>query len=265
MKVLLFAVLGLAAVIGLSLYQTKGGKPSSEEVVDTLRAIDVRMADAEVSLEGCQLSMHIRDNSSESGKTQLGYQETDLRLFDLQKGSVRALGEHGVQLIIGRKKISDALLDQVQQVIQLFPVDSAVEPTHPVILRQQKQPAESETAKPGAASRMTRKQIVDMLARPDSSISFSWMTLSGLKNPAQREPIADATNFHRSAVAVLKLPSPRTYTLVLIYNGDVPTPENLVAASLTTPSILQFVAPTQEFAQDLGRVLFKYGADNCES
>lgn len=263
MKVLVFAVLGLAAVIGLSLFMTLGGIPSSDDVVLALRSADVRLAEADITLDDCQLSMHTETRFSNDSMNRLVSVEADLRLFDLQKVSGRQLRSGATQITISREPVSDRLLWQVQQVTNQVPPALTVEPTEPSILpsdRQSAGPAEGDSKGP---EWMTRDLIADVLSRPDSSVVFNLITLSDLRNEGEHEPNPDAPHFHRFAEAVLGLPFPRTYTVIRAYKGEATTAGNLVAARIATPSTLQFVAPTRERALDLGRVLFEFGADNC--
>lgn len=263
MKVMVFAVLGLAAVIGLSLYMTLGGIPSSDEVVLALRSADGRLAEADITLDDCQLSMHTETRISDDSMTRLVSVEADLRLFELQKVSGRQLRSGATQITISREPVSDRLLWQVQQVTNQVPPALIVEPTEPSILPTDRQSAGSAEGDRKGPEWMTRDLIAEVLSRPDSSVAFNLITLNDLKNEVKHEPNPDAPHFHRFAEAVLELPFPRTFTVIRAYEGEATTAGNLVAARIATPSTLQFVAQTREQALDLGRVLFEYGAENC--
>lgn len=252
MKITTIILCGMIAIGGASSSWAASDHPSSEDVIRFLKDTDSRLGQADIALNGCQLSISDEQTNADSNMVQRVALEADLRQLSLQVANIQDLGTRGAVLTIARKSASAPLVAQVQKVLALAP--DPFEKGDSRIGRPQ------DSGENGQGMQMTSEQIGELLSAPDARISFSLRT--PVDETAAR-PHKAAPPFFSFANDILNLRGPRSYSVLLVYQAGEATVENLVAGNITTPITLQFLAPDRERATAMGQMLFRYSQRTC--
>ncbi len=244
-------VLGLAvlALLGAAygLSALRNAPPAAEDVIAALRASDPALEQAEISLLACRLVMRRSGPAQGVNAIQRSEIDVDLSLFDTSTARIKAPEEGPVVLLLSRRPVSAAMLDQADVIVQALP-------------------GAGLTGADGQPGTLDRETLGEMLGTPGAALRFhvpaSVIEATG-DTPARLQASERAPLFYDFAEAVRAAPEPRSYAAALTFAEAAQTRETLLAGLLAFPAALQFRAPDTDRARHLGETLFRYTAAHC--
>lgn len=253
-------IVGLLSIFGVWFAIQREPASNSAQVLDMLRDAVQGFDEDDISLEGCQLSIRQQSVSGQGAASQYIAFDADLSLFEFQTVNFAKFNNGQILLVASRKPVTDALLAQASQVLNAMPGGTdglTLEPG-----------SEASSGAVGSESEnsVTAARLRQIFEQPNGTLRFQLTALmpdGALEQGLPITPHEDAPRFFDFAQSVLGLETPRTVSVQQVYQGVDQVPEKLIAGTVEIPLEIRLIVPSQEDAQELGRVLYRYTQQTC--
>lgn len=214
---------------------------TSAHVIALLRSNNTALSEAEISLDGCQLSILHQAISADEQSNTKSASNVDLGLFRFDQFRVSPLADESAVLKIDRRPLSESLLDQAEMLAALFPSNAPV-----------------------ATTSELRSQLRDALSLPDAKLTFRLINMIPMNDDEPVfKPHEDGPEFYNFAQAVDALDAPKTYSMGLTFLGREARADTFFAGSIVFPNELIFKTLSIDHAKALTAMLHRYQQQQC--
>lgn len=259
-----------AVVLGLISIALVSGRTSqpSQDISMLLKSANPELADADIALQECQLSIRNDRRSAENLMASVVTLDADLRLFDFENVQIATRTDGRITVRIRRTPASVELVEQASKVMALLPESLAPQAGTLTYAPRNGSTVRVQKVRTGAQNGWSKAQLFDFLSQPTSTLS---VRLDGVRSKADGEmvarirPHADAPEFFGFVDAVQRIEGAKTVSSALIFAGVDHDPEKLVSALVAIPNTLVLSATSQIGARRLAQKLLDYKETHCSA